>query len=182
MTLILWAILFAQADAVVIQGSWWVWITLFRGDLCVELCAPYILRLFKFQIFCFLLEYVLQLHSKLWFSFHKIWSHKKMLWPPAAKNWFIWKDLDAGKDWKHEKTGDDRGWDGWMASPTQWTWVWVNSGSWWWTGRPGVLQSMVLQRVWHDWATKLNWRRCLICIKWKEIYHYYYYSTSQVCK
>ena len=53
--------------------------------------------------------------------------------------------------------GDDRGWDGWMASPTQWTWVWVISGSWWWTGRPGVLQSMGSQRVRHDWATKLNW-------------------------
>ena len=53
--------------------------------------------------------------------------------------------------------GDDRGWDGWMASLTQWTWVWVNSESWWWTGRPGVLQFMGLQRVWHDWATELNW-------------------------
>ena len=51
----------------------------------------------------------------------------------------------------------DRGWDGWMASPTQWRWVWVNSGSWWWTGRPGVLQSMGSQRVGHDWATGLNW-------------------------
>ena len=53
--------------------------------------------------------------------------------------------------------GDDRGWDGWMASPTRWTWVWVNSGSWWWTGRPGVLQFMGSQRVGHDWATELNW-------------------------
>ena len=52
---------------------------------------------------------------------------------------------------------DDRGWDGWMASPTQWTWVWVNSGSWWWTGRPGVLQFMGSQRVGHDWVTELNW-------------------------
>ena len=51
----------------------------------------------------------------------------------------------------------DRGWDGWMASPTQWTWVWVNSRSWWWTGRSGVLQFMGLQRVGHDWATELNW-------------------------
>ena len=50
-----------------------------------------------------------------------------------------------------------RGWDGWMPSLTQWTWVWVDYGSWWWTGRPGVLQSMPLQRVGHDWATKLNW-------------------------
>ena len=55
------------------------------------------------------------------------------------------------------RRGDDRGLDVWMASPTQCTWVWVNSGSWWWTGRPGVLQSMGLQRVGHDWATELNW-------------------------
>ena len=60
-----------------------------------------------------------------------------------------WERLKAGE-------GDDRGWDGWMASLTQWTWVWVNSGSWWWTGRPGVLQSMGSQRVRHDWATELN--------------------------
>ena len=53
--------------------------------------------------------------------------------------------------------GDDRGWDGWMASPTRWTWVWVDSGSWWWTGRPGVLRFMGSQRVEHDWATELNW-------------------------
>ena len=53
--------------------------------------------------------------------------------------------------------GDDREWDGWMTSPTRWTWVWVNSGSWWWTGRPGVLQFMGSQRVGQDWATELNW-------------------------
>ena len=52
--------------------------------------------------------------------------------------------------------GDDRGWDGWMASLTRWTWVWVNSRSWWWTGRPGVLRFMGSQRVRHDWATELN--------------------------
>ena len=52
--------------------------------------------------------------------------------------------------------GDERRWDGWMASLTQWTWVWVNSGSWWWTGRPGFLQSMGSQRVWHDWTIELN--------------------------
>ena len=53
--------------------------------------------------------------------------------------------------------GDDRGWDGWMASLTQWTWVWVDSRSWWWTGRPGVLRFMESQRVRHNWATELNW-------------------------
>ena len=52
--------------------------------------------------------------------------------------------------------GNDRGWDHWV-SQTQWAWVWVNSGSWWWTGRPGVLQSMGSQRVGHDWAAELNW-------------------------
>ena len=66
---------------------------------------------------------------------------------------WCWEGLKAGGD------GNHRGWDGWMASPTQWTWVWVDSGSWWWTGRPGVLQSMGLQRVRHDWATELNWYR-----------------------
>ena len=53
--------------------------------------------------------------------------------------------------------GDDREWDGWMASLTRWMWVWMNSGSWWWTGRPGVLRFMGSQRVGHDWATELNW-------------------------
>ena len=61
-----------------------------------------------------------------------------------------WERLKAGGE------GDDRGWDGCMASPTQWTWVWVNSWSWWWTERPGVLQSMGSHRVEHDWATELN--------------------------
>ena len=66
------------------------------------------------------------------------------------KTW-CWERLRAGGE------GDDRGWDGWMASPTQCTWVWVDSGSWWWTGRPGVLWFMGSQRVGHDWATELNW-------------------------
>ena len=55
--------------------------------------------------------------------------------------------------------GDDRGWDGWIALPTQWTWVWVNSGCLWWTGRPGVLRFMGSQRVWQDWVTERNWAR-----------------------
>ena len=78
-------------------------------------------------------------------------------WAPDAKSWLIWKDPDAWKDFKEGGEGDDRGWDGWMASPTRWTWVWVNSGSWWWTGKPGVLQSTGSQRVGRDWATELNW-------------------------
>ena len=64
---------------------------------------------------------------------------------------WCWEGLRAGGE------EDDRGWDGWMVSPTQWTWVWVDSRSWWWTGRPGTLQFMGSQRVGHDWVTELNW-------------------------
>ena len=66
-----------------------------------------------------------------------------ILWSPAAKSWLIWKDSDAGKDWGQEDT--------------QWTWVWINSRSWWWTGKPGMLWFMGSQRVGHDWVTELNW-------------------------
>ena len=78
-----------------------------------------------------------------------------VLWPPDAESWLIWKDPDAGKDWGQEEKGTT-GWDGWMASLTQWTWVWVDAGSWWWTRRPGVLRFMGSQRGGHDWATELN--------------------------
>ena len=78
-----------------------------------------------------------------------------ILWPPDAKltHWkrpLCWERLKAGRE------GDDRGWDGLMASPTGWTWIWTSSQSWWWAGKPGVLQSMGSPRVRHDWATELN--------------------------
>ena len=76
-------------------------------------------------------------------TWHEELTHLKRPW--------CWERLRVGGE------GDDRGWGGWMASPTQWTWVWVDSGSWWWTGRPGVLRSMGSQTVRHDWATELNW-------------------------
>ena len=74
-----------------------------------------------------------------------------VLWPPYAeltpyKRLWCWEGLRAGEE------GDDRGWDGWKASQTRWTWVWVNSGSWWWTGRPGVLRFIRSQRVGRDWT------------------------------
>ena len=100
-----------------------------------------------------------------------------ILWPPDVKSWLIWKDPDTGERLKVGEKGDDRGWDGWMASPTQWTWVWVNSGSWWWTGRPGVLWFMGSQRVGHDWVTELNWTelniplpRCMTACPFTERY------------
>ena len=69
---------------------------------------------------------------------------------------WCWERLRAGEE------GDERGWDGWMSSPTQWTWVWVDSESWWWTGRPGVLWFLGSQRVRHDWATELNWTELIL--------------------
>ena len=83
-----------------------------------------------------------------------------ILWPPDVKNWlshlkrpWCWERLKAGGE------GDNRGWDGWMASPTWWTWVWESSRSWWWTRNPGVPQSMGSQRVGYDWTTELNNRK-----------------------
>ena len=82
-----------------------------------------------------------------------------VLWPPDVKNWkrpWCWERLKAGGE------GDDRGWDGWKASLTRWTWVWVSSGSWWRTGKPGVLQSMGSQ----SWTRLNNWtelKRHFVC-------------------
>ena len=85
----------------------------------------------------------------------KRWNSSTLAtWCEELTSWkrlWCWEGLGAGEE------GDDRGWDGWMASLTRWTWVWVNSGSWWWTGRPGVLRFMGSQRVGHDWASELNW-------------------------
>ena len=69
----------------------------------------------------------------------------------------------------HTGEGDNRGWDGWMASPTWGTWVWASSGCWWWTGRPGVLQSMGSQRVRQDWATELNWTERVLIHMHREV-------------
>ena len=74
-----------------------------------------------------------------------------ILWPPDAKTRLIRKNPDGGKDWGQEEKWET-GWDGWMASPAQWTWVCANSRRWWRTGNPGVLQSMGWKRVRHDWG------------------------------
>ena len=92
---------------------------------------------------------VLGVHWKDWCW---SWSSSTVAtWCEELTHWkrpWCWERLRAGGE------GDDREWEGWMASLTQWTWVWVSSGSWWWTGRPGVLQSVGSQRVRHDWATE----------------------------
>ena len=81
-------------------------------------------------------------------------SNTLAIWCKELTHWkrpWCWERLKAGGE------GDDREWDGWMTSPTPWTWVWASFRSWWWTGKPSVLQSMGLQRVGHDWVTELNW-------------------------
>ena len=92
-------------------------------------------------------EYSLEILSWSWSS------NNLATWCKELTHWkrpWCWERLKAGE-------GDDRGWDGWMASLTQWTWVWANSGRWWRTGKPGILQSMGSQRVGHEWVTELNW-------------------------
>ena len=87
---------------------------------------------------------------------------------------WCWERLRAGGE------GDDKGWDYWMASPTQWTWVWVDSWSWWWTGKPGVLQSMGSQRVGHDWATELNYYSSgLVVFIWNTSLKFYSISKEE---
>ena len=95
---------------------------------------------------------VLNIHCKAW-----CWSWSSSTLATWCKELtqlkipWCWEWLKVGGE------GDDREWDSWMVSLTQWTWVWVSSGSWWWTGKPGVLQSMGSQRVRHYWVTELKW-------------------------
>ena len=85
-----------------------------------------------------------------------------------------WKRLCCWEGLEARGEGDARGWDGWMSSLTRWTWVWVNSGSLWWTARPGVLRFIRSQRVGHDWATKLNWTEYSIMY----MYHNFFIHSS----
>ena len=102
-------------------------------------------------------ESVLNIHWKGCCESWKSNTFGHLMWRtgPLEKPW-CWERLKAGGE------GDNRGWDGWMASPTRWTWVSVNSGSCWWTGRPGVLRSMGSQRVGHDWA---NWTKLVLNVE-----------------
>ena len=104
-----------------------------------------------------------------------------ILWPPDAKNWVPKEDSDAGKDWRWEEKGegDDRGWEDCMTSRTWCTRVWASSGSWWWTGRPGMLQSMESQRVGHDCATELTDARYWTFTGDLGRYHSFHWRTYQ---
>ena len=119
----------------------WCWRRLFRVPWTARISNQSILKEIS-------PEYSLEgLIQKLKLQYLATWCKELSHW----KRPWCWKRLKAGGE------GDNRGWDGWMASPTQWTWDWASSRSWWWTGKIGVLQSMGSQRVRHDWMTELNW-------------------------
>ena len=117
----------------------WCWRRLLRVPWTARRSSQSILK--EITPGCSLEGLMLKLKLEYLATWYEKLTHLKRPW--------CWERLRAGGK------GDDRGWDGWIASPTQWTWVWVNSRSWWWTGSPGVLQSMGSQRVRHDWATEL---------------------------
>ena len=119
----------------------WCWRRLLRVPWTARRSIQYILK--DISLGRSLERLMLKLKLNTLASWCEELTHLKRPW--------CWERLKVGGE------GDDRGWDGWMASPTRWTWVWVNSGSWWWTGKPGVLQFMGSQRVGHNWATELNW-------------------------
>ena len=99
---------------------------------------------------------VLNVHWKDW-----CWSWNSNTLVTWCKELTYWKRPWGWERLKMGGEGGDRGWDGSMASPTQLTWVWVSSGSWWWTGEPGILQFMGSQRVGHNWVTQVNWTPAL---------------------
>ena len=98
---------------------------------------------------------VLNMHWKDW-----CWSWNSNILATSCEELTHLKRPWCSERLKAGGEGDGRGWDAWMASPTLWTWVWVGSGRWWWTGKPGVLKSMGLQRVRRDWATELKVLTC----------------------
>ena len=119
----------------------WCWRRLLRVPWTARRSNQFILE--EISPGCSLEGLRLMLKLQYFATWCKELSHLKRPW--------CWERLKVGRE------GDDREWDDWMASLTQWTWVWVISGSWWWTGRLGMLQPMGSQRVGHDWATNLNW-------------------------
>ena len=104
-------------------------------------------------------KWVLNIHWKDWcLSWN---SNILATWCEEPTHWkrpWWWERLKAGGE------GDDRGQDGWMTSPTWWTWVWTSSRSWWWTGKPGVLWFMGSQRIRHNWAAELSWTELLLLL------------------
>ena len=123
---------------------------------------------------------VLGVHWKDW-----CWGWNSNTLATSCEELTHWKRLWCLQGLGAGGEGDDRGWDGWMASLTRWTWVWVNSGSWWWTGRPGVLRFMGSQRVGHDWVTELKAVRYPVILTFMSLISenlLYISSSSSICE
>ena len=141
----------------------WCWRRLLRVSWTARRSIQSILK--EISPGCLLERPMLKLKLQYFGTQCKELTHWKRPW--------CWDGLGAGGE------GDNRGWDGLMASPTPWTWVWVNSESWWWTGRPGVLRFMGSQRVGQDWANELNLTELNVLYSWlwlewcNEIYFSY---------
>jgi len=139
----------------------WCWRRLLRVPWTARRSNQSILE--EFSPRCSLEELMLKLKLQYFCHWCEELTYLKRPW--------CWERLRAGGE------GDNRGWDVWMASPTQWTWVWVDSGSWLWTERPGMLQFMGLQRLGLDWATELNWNgKSLNSFKHEILYNYTFVS------
>ena len=132
-----------SAKELMLLNCVWYWRRLVRVPWTARRSSQSILK--EISPECSLEGLMLKLKLKLPYFDHLMWELTYLKRP------WCWERL------KVEGEEDDIEWNGWMASPTQWTWIWVNSGSWWWTGRPGVLQSMGLQRAGSDWVTELSW-------------------------
>ena len=134
-----------DCEEIWVPKNWWFWTVVLEKTLESPLdCRRSNQSILKISPGCSLEGMMLKLKLRYFGTSCKELTHWKRLW--------CWEGLGAGGE------GDGRGWDGWMASLTWWTWVWVNAGSWWWRGRPGMLWFMGSQRVEHDWATELNWK------------------------
>ena len=141
------------------RGTWWATVhVVAKSKDTTEQLTVSLSHAFKLSCYlCFALKILIKQTQLLCITRN---SNTSATWCEELthlKRPWCWERLKAGGE------GDNRWWDGWMALPTQWMWVWVNSGSWWWTGRPDVLQSMGSQRVRHDWAIELNWTDDVWC-------------------
>ena len=169
-------------DAYSLEGKLWpTFLSILKSR---DITSPTKVRLVKAMVFPVVLygceSWTVKKAERRRIDFFELWCWKKLLsvpWTSRRSNQSILKEISPGISlegmiWKRlwcweglgaGGEGEDREWDGWMASLTRWMWVWVNSRRWWWTGRPGVLRFMGSQRVGHDWATELNWTE-YICV------------------
>ena len=167
-------IILNYSDSLPISSSF-IWTSVF--PVCSFICAVFLyLLIFLFKVIVFevffsqaskKIEFFLWRRLNSFFLLVSALHFGHLMWrADSLEKTLMLEGLGAGGE------GDKRGWGGWMASPTRWMWVWVNSGSWWWTGRPGVLQFMGPQTVGHNWVTELNWTEDFFHYPWSRLKTY----------